>query len=176
MFTPYIAADEATTLDAIHGNDKDAIDGGSGCERMRMLSYLLFPPLAATAEFAKTGKGLLTHPCANTHLHPSPFFPGWLADHPWVISGASKWASSGAPIHPSWPSSVQSSRASGTRTMPTRPTNLCFGWGYCQRECTDHHHRHHLATCVIDIQRTLFLGWPTIRLWSRVANISRWPI
>jgi hypothetical protein len=39
MFTPYIAADEATTLDAIHGNDKDAIDGESGCERMRMLSY-----------------------------------------------------------------------------------------------------------------------------------------
>ena len=67
MFSSYFAADEAETLDSIYRNDADAIAGMvlfSGFMK-RGLTQTIFCTLAATAEFAKTGKGPITHKYAN---------------------------------------------------------------------------------------------------------------
>jgi len=86
------------------------------------LTQMVSCTLAATAEFEKTGKGLITHTCANTPASAS--FSENLTMEPAVL----KWVSSGVPIHLSWPSSDPSLRRSGTPTMPMPLTNLYYGW------------------------------------------------
>ena len=83
---------------------------------------MIFCALAATAEFEKTGKGLITHTCANTLVSTS------FSKNLTMESAVLKWVSSGVPIHLNWPSSDLSSRRSGTPTMLMPLTNLCYGW------------------------------------------------
>src|SRR5713226_6349960 len=83
-------------------------------------------PPAATAEFEKTGKGFMAHKCVKHLLFLSP------SDRLWETADSAR-ASSGVPSPQNWPSLVLSSRSSGTPTLPTPLTNLCFGWVQCLR-------------------------------------------
>ena len=83
---------------------------------------MIFCTLASTAEFEKTGKGLITHTYANT-LAFAPF-----SENLTMESVVLKWASSGVPIHLSWLSSDPSSRRSGTPAMLMPLTSLYYGW------------------------------------------------
>ena len=77
--------------------------------------------LAATAELEKTGKGLITHTSVDILFY---ILFGLLMMEP----AASKQVSSGAPIYLSCLSSDLSSGRSGTPSMLTPRTNLCYGW------------------------------------------------
>ena len=81
---------------------------------------MTFCILAARDELAKTGKGLITHTCANILL----FLRLLLSFDGLWRSVVSKQASSGALIRLSYHSSDPSSKRSGILTMPRLPTSL----------------------------------------------------
>ena len=94
IFVPCFAADEAQTFDAIFRNDEGAVEGGSSSRYLvetHMDTDLHI--IAATAEFSKTGKGLIANGCAGTC--PSVAFSLTI-----TVSALSMRVSSGALGHP----------------------------------------------------------------------------
>jgi hypothetical protein len=66
LFVPCFAADEAQTFDAIFRNDEGAIEGLSPFITLKnMISLPAIYTIAATAEFAKTGKGCIASGCTR---------------------------------------------------------------------------------------------------------------
>jgi hypothetical protein len=158
---PYFAADEAQTLDAIFRNDEGAINGLTSYHTQGLAFLISICTSAATAEFAKTKKGLLAYKYSNSYS----FFLVFLSLI--VVSAALTWGSNGAPSHLNWPSWVLNSTRFGILTLLARLTSpscglglsLCasLGWSAKAVYATNEHDAGSMAT----------------RVWDRHVNTSQ---